>query len=429
MSRSREGWAGRDAARALPVIGAVAAVVLAAAASAACTEDPLTSLDGDSAPGTSTSTLEFLIDSADLPTWRDTTVTGFALPSSASFTISSNRPALLARTLLRYNVPDTIRTFGDTLPPDTFESADLLVVIDTVASELSGTPVTLRALGLTRGFDPDSATWTRAATGTPWATPGGDFGIQLASAELAALSDTLVLEFDVPVDSLLKAWIDSDGEPGFALVVEGPEASLRFRQATLRYDVVLQGRTAAVAQTQVAQIRTFITDPPPPPPGAGLRIGGLPASRLYFDFTPPEILGGASIRGSTINHAVLIFYPLPPPGEPFSLERSLTTRPVTLLSDPFVLGAKTPIGPTPQAFTTLDPDSLAAGVPTRLDVTALVRGALSGEAPVRPIRLGLRADPDAQTLGFWEFGSREAAAGLRPQLRIFLSPPGQFTIP
>ncbi len=426
---TRRAVTGHPAPAARVVIGAVAAVVLAAAASTACTEDPLTSLDRDSAPGTSTSTLEFRIDSADLLTWRDTTVTGFALPSSASFTVISNRPELRARTLLRYNVPDTIRTFSDTLPPDTFESADLLVALDTASSELSGVPLTLRALALTQGFDADSATWTRAASGAPWATPGGDFGIQLASAGLAVLSDTLTLEFEVPVDSLLKAWIETDGQPGFALVVDGPEASVRLRQVSLRYSVVLQGRTAAVAQTQVAEIRTFITDPPPPPPASGLRIGGLPASRLYFDFTPPESLGGIPVRGSTINHAVVIFHPLPPPDDPYPMERSLSVRPITLLSDPFALGVKTPIGPTPLAFTTLNPDSLAAGVPTRLDVTALVRGALSGEGAVRPIRMGLRADPDAQTLGFWEFGSREAPEGLRPELRIFLSPPGEFTIP
>lgn len=405
----------------LPLVACVASAV-------ACTEHPLSNVDRQTAPGTTTETLEFLIPVTDLPLWRDTTYTGFALPSSAPFFVVSNDPELRARALLRYEVPDTIRTFADTLPPDRFEAADFRLQLDTLRSELGGFPVTLRLVSLERGFDVDSATWERAAAGVPWSAPGGDLGVTVASAEIAATVDSVILETALPVDSLLKAWQDSDGEPGLALVVDGPDARLHVRQLLLRFDVVLEGREEAVSQSLVPDPRTFITDPGIPATGTALRIGGLPAARIYVAFVPPASVDGISLDGATINHAELVFHPLPSPMGAFPLERAISARPVTLLADPFDLGPKTPIGGSSLGARTLDPDSLALGRSVTLDVTSLVAVAARSVQGTE-VRLGLRADPDAQTLGFWEFGSVESAVGARPQLLLILSPAPEFDVP
>ncbi|MCG8467895.1 MAG: hypothetical protein MJB57_06730, partial [Gemmatimonadetes bacterium] len=54
-----------------------------------CTEDPL-ALAADDAPGASTSTRDVSMSVTDLATWRDTTLTGFALPGTAAFSLVSN---------------------------------------------------------------------------------------------------------------------------------------------------------------------------------------------------------------------------------------------------------------------------------------------------------------------------------------------------
>ena len=261
-------------------------------------------------------------------------------------------------------------------------------------------------------------------------TPGGDLGAELSSAEMTEVSDTLIFEFQVPVDSLLKSWQDQDGDPGFALVLEGPGSKIVLRALTLRIEAVLEGREVPIEQELVSNVRTFITDPELPTEGLALRVAGLPASRFYVTFEPPDSLGGIPLLGSVVNHAELVFHPLPPPGEPYVMERNISVRPVTLIADPFEFGAKTPIGSTPAAFTVLEPDSLAVGNPFRVDVTVLVQGALFVEGDsIGQVRVGLRAEPDGQTVGFWEFGSVETVTGLRPQLFIILTPPPTFGVP
>jgi hypothetical protein len=407
--------------RAALIAAAVSSVTLSA-----CVEDPL-SLDAGSAPGASSPTLDFTIVSSDLPSWRDTAYSGFALPSEAAFNLVSNTPDMASRLLALLNVPDTIRTFADTLPVDRFDSVSVRVVIDTVGSRFTTLPVTVRMVALTRGFSEDSATWSQAASGVPWTTPGGDLGIELGSAILSEVSDSVRIEIAVDQDSLMKSWQDSDGEPGFAFLVDGGEALLEVRNVVVRYDALLEGREVPVSRTQSLTENTFIVSPEMPPIGLGIRLGDTPASRFYLELRVPASVDGVPLEGSTINHAEIAFTPLGPPSAPYELERDLQIRTIRLLADPFVYGPKTPIGAGTLTLQTLDPDSLAAGRPLRVDMTRRVREAIASGQGL--IRMGLRADPDGQTLGFWEFASVDAALGLRPRLRIVLTPPPDFQVP
>lgn len=403
---------------------------LAAALMLACTEDPLGTLDSETAPGATSPTTEFKISVTDLPSWRDTTVTGFTLRSTAGFVLLADQATFQARSLNSINVPDTINTLADTLPVERFESASIRVAIDTTNSVFASLPLTVRLISLAGAFEADEASWTQAAEGRPWGTPGGDLGAQLSSAEMTEVSDSLIFEFEVPVDSLLKSWQARDGDPGFALVLEGPGSQLLIRALSLRIEALLEGREVPIDQELVTNVRTFITEPDPPAIGLDLRLAGLPASRFYVTFVPPDSLDGIPLLGSAVNHAELVFHPLPPPAEPYAMERNIAVRPVTLLTDPFTFGGKTPIGLTPATFGVLEPDSLAAGRPLRVDVTALVTGALFVEEDsIGQVRVGLRAEPDGQTVGFWEFGSAEGSPDLRPELLIILTPPPSFGIP
>ncbi len=420
MGRST-GGPNRLSVRALAFAAGLSAVTLAA-----CVEDPL-SLDADAAPGASSETLDFTLLASELSRWRDTSYAGFVLASQARFRLIANTSAHTSRIISPLNVPDTIKTFSDTLPASRFDSVSVRLAVDTVDSRFSTFPITLRMVELTRGFDQDSANWVQAGFGDLWTTPGGDLGVQLGSVELTEVSDSIVIVFDVSEDSLMKAWRESDGEPGFAFLVEGPETALNVRSITFRYLALLEGREIPVRRTQQPTTGTFISDPPPPPIGLSLRMGGLPATRFYIDFDVPSSIDGVSLEGAVINHAELVFMPLPPPDAPFPLEKVLASRLVKVLADPFVFGEKTPIGTSPLTFEPLSGDSLATGRPLRYDVTLPILRAIRDGEPM--IRLAFRGDPDGQTFGFWEFGSVEAISALQPQLRIILTPPPKFEVP
>ncbi len=414
----------RPAAARLSLVGTtfVATILVALGA---CTEEPL-STGIEAAPGTTVPTVEVIVPVTELPSWRDTTLTGFATASNASFLLVSNTPPVVSRVLGRFDVPDTIRTFVDTLPVATFEEVELLVRMDTTRSLYQSLPVTIRLLDLGERFDPGSATWRQASDGAAWSAPGGDFGAEIASGVLEAVSDTLLLQLSVAEDSLMRAWQAEDGGNGFALVVDGPETTLRVTGMALRYDPTLVGRQLPVPQSQLLELRTFIYDPPHAPPGTELRLGGLPASRFYIDFSTPEMAGGHSLAQGTINHAEIILHPLPAP-EPHAAERAIEARRISLLADPFVAGEKTPIGGGGARLFSLDPALLESGEPLRIDITPLISHAVRESRSA--IRLGFRGEPDAQTLGYWGFGSIESPVDVRPALRLIFSPAPDFPIP
>ena len=391
----------------------------------ACAEDPL-SLGSEKVPGAGVETRDVTISVSELSTWRDTTLIGFAGPSTAPFVYASAGTDLSSRGLARFNVPDTVRTFVDTLPVARFEEVEFELSFDTIRSEFTDFPVTVKLVQLGERFEPHVATWREAAAGVPWTEPGGSLGVEIASAVLEAVSDTLLMTPAVAEDSLMKAWQREDGGNGFAIVLDGPETKLRVTQMVLRYDPTLVGRTLPVPQTQLWDDRAFILDPPQPPTGTELRVGGLPASRIYFEFVPPGFLGEAGLEGATVSQAEVILYPLAAP-DLYAAERTIQARKVSLLGDPFLVGEKTPIGSGDAATTTLDPARLREGEPVRLDITLLMARAVQDS--LRRIRIGFRADPDAQALGYWEFGSAESPPELRPRLRIVFSSPPDFTVP
>jgi hypothetical protein len=404
----------------------LSAAAVSALTLSACVEDPL-ALDAEHAPGASSPTLDFTLLASELPAWRDTSYGGYVLPSQSGFRLVANAASITARVIGTLNVPDTVRTFSDTLPAQRYDSLNVRLTVDTIASVFTSFPVTVRMVALTRSFEQDSATWAQAGAGVPWTTPGGDLGAVLASSEMTEVSDSIPLAFEVNQDSLMKAWRASDGEPGFALVVEGPETLISVRSITFRYEALLEGREVPINQVGQPTTGTFITDPTQPAIGLPLRVGGLPATRFYIDFRIPESIDGIALKGAVINHAELLFQPLPPPAVPFPLEDVLQTRQVKLLADPFVFGEKTPIGTSPLSFVSLSSDSLTAGRPARYDITLLVLQAIQQNKPT--IRLGFRGDPDGQTFGFWEFGSIESASDLQPKFRVILTPAPKFEVP
>lgn len=421
-----------------------AGLLAATAVSLGCTEDALTGPGPGGDEGAET--VELIVSAADMAQWRDTTYAGFALPLDADFLLAADPQAsddLQARTLLKYpTVPDSVIIDSVDVAIDSFTSAEVRLALDTARSSVPGGGFRLRLFGLSRPFTATEVSWQEAAEGEAWSSPGGDLAGELASLDLqgasdSVLADTLVLPIEGPgvADSLLSAWRQSDGDNGAALVVEGPGSRLRFTRADLRLEARPVDQDTTVEVTVLALLgndpSTFIHDPPQPPSGTGLRLGGLPAHRAYMRFVPPDSADGVRLVGATINRAELVFQPAPPPAAPFTLDQEVSTDAVELIADPFELGAKTPIGPSLQTQTgrVLTPDSLAAGNDLRIAFTGLMSDWSAAPDSFGTFRLGLRLQPDDQTLNYWEFGSVESAASLRPFLRLVVTPPSDFDRP
>lgn len=413
---------------------AVAAAALAALAG--CSEEGLTGVEGEEPPGQAADAVSVTLTADELPLWRDTSFVGFATDRDVPFVVAADQPPLESRALFTVaDVPDSVAGQAVDSTGDMF----LRVVADTVRSTFSGDSATLELFSLGRDFVEDEVTWERASEGTPWDSAGGDLesrmgdhGFRFDADADSLSSDTIRMPFSGDPDSLVAAWQEEGGVPPMALLVRGEGNRMVIRDLTLE----LQGRSADMDSLQrieaVASASAFIHDPDLPDVGRHLRAGGLPSSRFYFAFRPPDSVEGVPIRGAQVNRAELVFHPVSDPGGAFRPPVVLSSLATDLLADPFRFGARTPIGDAVGGgqVTALDPDSLSAGRPLRVRVTDLLQTWANAPADsIDEFRLGVRPVPDGQDLGFWDFGSVEAEAGARPELRILITPPTDFTLP
>jgi hypothetical protein len=406
-------------------------------ASAGCTEDPIVATDAESAPGFSTPTLEVYLESGELG-WRDTTYWGFALPSTAGFTLIAATPDLRSRPLGRFStIPDSLFVDTARVAIDSFTTAAFRLTIDTAQSSLPTEGVELEAWSLARSFDADEATWLQAREEEAWSTPGGDLDVLLGADSFSFEADSTgatpgeaLIEIDVDVDSLLTAWRDSEGEPGFAILINGPEGVIRASRMALVAEAVPEGGDSALSVVRGALPETFIFDPPTPAPTTRLRLAGMPAARYYLDFQLPDSIGPIALRGSTVNRATIEFRPTAAPPEPFDLNADISAQAVRLLADPFVYGEKTPIGTPLGNLELLWPDSLASGNTMQYDITSYVRlWSLSSPDSLPVLRVGIVPVPENGQFGYWEFFSAEDAPGLRPVVHLLVTPNPSFLLP
>lgn len=400
-----------------------------------CTEDPITDVEPGDAPGATAPTREVVAEVATLPSFRDTSYSGFALPGNSGFAVVAETEDLRSRMLGRFSgVGDSIEVPFDTLAVERYLEASVLIRLDTLRSDFPPFPFDVEMRSVEREWEPFQVTWLRAADGMPWAAPGGDLGPRLGTGAMEEVTDSLVVEIDgVPVDSLLRRWAETEGAPGFAFLTDAP-GRLRVQQAQLRFSAEVEERDEPVDDNNFIGPAAFIYDPPAPPVERALRVAGLPAWRFYVTFRLPAEVDGIPLREATLNHAQLVFHSLEPPAAPFRPGRAIRLLPLELVADPFVEGPKTPIGSSTTTAIDLDPEVLDRSDPLEIDLTNLVLEAISnaGEdgGPLPEVRFGLRAQPDAQSLGFWDFGSAENPdPALRPELRLVLTPPADFEGP
>jgi hypothetical protein len=404
---------------------------LAVIAISACTEDTLTGVDPDAAPGEARETIEIELSSSDVPVWRDTTFTDYALPSTSSSRLVAQSTDLRARVLARFaTLPDSVLVGEDRLAVESFSAGRIRLVLDTVASMVPEAGGSVEAYSLARGFVTREATWSEAAAGEPWTTPGGDLGELLGTLQIDSLAaDTVFLPLTADTDSLLQAWLADDGEPGLALVSATDETSLTIRQAVLAFDVKPVGRDTLVETLRAATATTFLFDPPAPSPGLGLRLGGLPAARAYVSFELPESVGGVELRGALINRATLLLTSTGTPAAPFATADTLLASTFSLLANPFEFGPKSPVGLNTANAVEILPEAMEGGGELELPITSLVREWAAADPGSMPeLNLGVRLLPEGGTIAYWEFGHAGDPARA-PRVRIVLTPSTAFDLP
>lgn len=430
---SPAGWLRRSA-----FVRTALAVLLLAGLGAGCTEDAVVGPGPEGSEGAET--VELVLTPEDMREWRDTTFSGFAVAADAGFLLVEETEALRARTLLKYRVvPDSVTIDTTRHAVEEYTAARVQLAVDTVATRLPPGTGQLRLTGLTRDWEPTEATWTRAAEGRPWETPGGDLGEVLSGVDLEGVSDSALaggLVLEIPgskVDSMLEDWSRNEGGRGAALAIdEGSGARLRVTRTVVEIEV----RPADEDTTVTLQLSslpandpaTFIHDPETAGPPEGLRLGGLPARRFYFRFRPPDSAGGVPLRSGTINRAELAFRPLSAPAAPFALERSGTAELIELIDDPLGRGARTPLAGT-VARRDVDPDSLAAGAALRFGFTGLMSRWAADPDSFGAFNLGVRMNAEASSFGFWDFGDGDGGAQLRPVVRLLITPATTFDLP
>jgi hypothetical protein len=414
--------------------GALTASAIAVTLLAGCTEEAIVGVDPN-VPGSTTPTVEIRALASELLDWQDTTYLGYELPATSPIKTLADRPDLTSRLLGRYFVPDSVQTGDGAAEIDEFIEGQFFVTIDTVQSTYRF-PYKLEVFSLTQSYDSLEATWSQAAEGEPWTTPGGSLGELLGAAEFAERTETAIVDFLVPVDPVMQGWRATGGEPGVAVVTTGLGSELLVTNLQLRTTLTRVGQTDTIIRFIPAIAPTFIYDPPQPSPGLGLRLAGLPSGRAYIQFALPRVLDGVPLSGSSINHAEIIFRPLAPADQPFELERPVVASVLEVAADPFEVGAKVPVGlpildplSGGAQFLSLIPENLADGQPLRVSVTQLISRAVFIDS-LTNLRMVLRPSPsDAQAFGYWDFGSVESPPALQPELIMLVTPPAGFPVP
>ncbi|UCF21259.1 MAG: hypothetical protein JSU87_07725 [Gemmatimonadota bacterium] len=426
---------------------AAALVFLLALGLAGCKRDELVGVDPEVAPGPSSKTRESILAPSQLASWTDTVFSGYASAATATYQlVEEGTGELVARSLFRFDVIQDSVFFPDTTSAVIqFDSARVIVGMDTLLSALGSAGTTLRLIAMEEEWDEASASWgfaiDTAGEQVPWAGgPGGSLGATLAELQLTSLVDSLIFELGERSDSLIRSWNDTtQANPGLALVVaDSGRLFLRAPRVQFRAIPEVLPDTAVVLRA-FATARTFIFDREASelPPGA-LRLGGVDGWRMLTELILPDSVPAEgtnesfSLRGVVVNRAEIILLSLAPPDRPFAAENDFGATAFELAADFRILGPKTPVGNRlVGSDLLLEVDSLESGSPVRFDVTDQLQrwAAVPLDSVPPPVRIVIRSLPEGATFGYWEFGAARGDPDLAPFLRIVFTPPARFDIP
>jgi hypothetical protein len=360
--------------------------------------------------------------------------TGYTGAQDAAFLLVANRfdGALDASTVARFRgFPTfvTVNVAGAARIDSVFAylGGQVVVPIDTAATEFQGGPVTLELLALAQSPGPDSLF---ARNGVNTAGARLISSVRITPGE-AATRDSVILN----VDSLAVRQFAREDFPGLLLRVTENAARLQLGRLSLRTSVRPSQRPdTTVAQAVAGGPQTFVFSAEPPFPASALVAGGVRSARSLFRVTLPQRVPAGPgdprtvpIDSVTINEAALLLEPLPVGGG----WRPLGPVPLQLreVAEP-ELGARAPLGDIAQdavAFGQTGPIYSAIlydpGSTDRVvvRVTQHIRSVAARDTTARnreglATTLALLAQPEAGTFGRAHFRAP-------PQLRLVYTVP------
>ncbi len=420
------------------------ALAMIVTAPAGCQRDLIVSVEPEDAPGQSAPTLETLLGPGEVDSWVDSVFGGFSGASNALFMWASEEPSLASHSLFRFGFIIDSLIVVDTLSGTLrFDSARVVVRIDTLRTELASGGTTIQLVSVAEDWDAASTTWDFAVDSPgvtiPWSTAGGTFGQVFDAVVLTEVSDSITFQLGAASDSLINLWLDTTQvNTGLALVVSDSGLVSSFLPR-LRYEIVPEVTPdTAITISVLADASTFVFDPPAPTPALGvLRLGGIDGWRSFIEFSIPDSISTttgetATLKVADISLAQLELVSLAAPDPPFAAETGYTSVAVELADDFQVFGAKTPVGSQIDGSeVTIDPDSLESGSTIAVDVTELIQtwADIPFDSIVPPIRIVLRALPEAATFGYWEFDASNGDSTALPLLRVVFTPSTNFLLP
>jgi hypothetical protein len=433
LTRARRAAPARAAAR----LALAAAAVLAAAA---CTER----LETGAAcpvlcPDQTVPVLDTIIDALAL----DTTISGFPPPGSTAFVLLASRGDTLdTRAVLRFDVVPTRY-----LPAGRTDSAAIVAVdsafvrlrLDTAGTRATG-PVTIEA------YDVDTATVSDTSGTVVSSLFRADRLLGSRTFARAELIDSIRIPLSnaavaarVVSPSRLRIGLRIRSAASAQIRIFSSAAGTGTFGARLTYDAagdtayralfVAPQSTTPTASTLLARgysDYTLVVRGTPTAAGSDIVIGGVPARRAYLRFNVPARF----VDSSTVVRATLLLVQRPSGGA--DARDSLTLLPeVVVASDSITDLARAVLLTAPgDVLLGIDTLRVAAGDSglRSISLVGLVR--LWSAQPTGSTRaLVLRSATEGAQAGEIRFYSSEAAADLRPRLRISYIPRVQFGIP
>ncbi len=427
------------------------ATVLAVVAFAACERGGEIITEPGQAPGVAAPTYEVVLNPTRVNAWIDSSFIGFTNPSNATFLRSEETDLLSSRGLVRFGFIGDSLLLGDTvIATIRFDSARVIFDVDSARTVLASGGTTLQLFSITEEWDRGTANWQMAIDSVgiqvPWTDgPGGSYGVLMGDslmtweAQTSAGSDSIVIWLDnVDTDSLLRAWLDTAQSNDGLGVLVGDSGSATLSLPRIRYNVVPETDPDTSLEVSLfATDGTFIFDRTAEGSPAGImRVGGVDGWRSFLEVEVPDTVtvvgvGRVPLRGSSISKAQLFITSLGPPDPPFAADQAFFITGYDLVDDFTVLGAKTPVGPQLiGSDIQLNPESMAAGDTLAVNFTARMQRWSDGPVgSTEPLRLSIRAIPEATTFGFWEFGAADGDQQSWPVIRVVFTLPTEFILP
>jgi hypothetical protein len=338
-----------------------AALFLLVGGAAGCRDQLPTAIGPDRFPqGTLLTSLVMDLEAADFLE-QFGVFDGYAGPRDQAYNLVANdfEGSLRARTLFRldaFPVTVAVPVLGDTIR--SFSRGEMVARFDSAASLIGGN-VTLRLHALAQPWDAATTTWTLAAdtagSATPWSTPGGAVGVELARVVLTP-GDTVGRDsVRFPVDSLALERMRAEGFPGVIVLADGAPSRIQVGQFQLRAQARPTARPDTLVTVNVAVTQdVFILTPESPPLGGDWVAGGISAARSVFRVSLPERLRACPpgtpagscperpLREVILNEVVLQLRPVPVGGgfrplAPLNIGLRVVAEPE--------LGRQAPLGP------------------------------------------------------------------------------------